>query len=124
VTPPGCDLNDPMSDPSCATMPAPECTDPATGMVARTYVGDHFAKATYTPRLAVALRLAIPLFDHVWLDGLASITFGPFGHSDNFTVATLADGSVPGGGTAEDVALPGESRTAVLLGVGLRVGAP
>ncbi|MEO8705413.1 MAG: hypothetical protein ABI867_35555 [Kofleriaceae bacterium] len=119
MTPPNCD---PM-DPTCDLM-QPTCTDPSTGNAGKTFVGDGLDTATYTPRLAAAVRIVIPLFDHVWLDGLASITFGPFGHSTDFTVAPGADGTVPGGAAADDVAIPGESRRAVVLGIGIRVGSP
>jgi hypothetical protein len=121
--PANCDPTDPTMDPMCVPMPAPGCADPATGMAAA-FVGDRFSRTTYTPRLGGALRLVVPLFDHVWLDGLASITFGPFGHTDDFTVTTLADGTVPGGAPPTEVALPGESRRALVLGIGIRVGAP
>ncbi len=119
--PPMCDPNNP-NDPTtaCDTMAPAQCID-ANG---KTYVGDTFDKTTYTPRIAAALRIAIPLFDHVWLDGLASVTFAPFGHTGSFGVAPNADGTNPGNLPAEDLALPGEARGALHLGVGLRFGAP
>ena len=80
------------------------------------YVGDNLHGVTYTPRLAAAMHLALPLFDRVWLDAIAEITFAPLGHSDVF----------PAHGTGDDAALslPGEPSRAVQLGIGLRVGAP
>ncbi|MGE0870635.1 MAG: hypothetical protein AB7P03_18865 [Kofleriaceae bacterium] len=54
---------------------------------------------SYTPRASFAIRLAAPLFEHVWLDGLAAISFAPF-HIDE------------------------EPARGIQLGVGLRVGVP
>ncbi|MBA2543719.1 MAG: hypothetical protein H0V17_29015, partial [Deltaproteobacteria bacterium] len=68
-TDPNCD---PM-DPTCMPEPA-SCMDP-NGKV---HVGDNFATATFTPRLAASVRIAVPLFDRVWLDGVAGITLAPF----------------------------------------------
>jgi hypothetical protein len=113
--PPMCD----PTDPSCA-MPSPSCVD-ASGAV---HVGDAFSSTTYTPRLAAALRIAVPLFDHVWLDGLASLTFGPFGHVGSFSSPVMPDGTNPGNLPASALALPGEASGAIQLGVGIRIGAP
>lgn len=119
MTPPNCDPTDPMC---VMPEPAPMCepdasgTDPSTGKL---YVGDKFNRATYTPRLSVALRISIPLFQHLWLDGVVSYTLMPLGHGDAFEPAMA-----PAGLTAKDVALPGEPGGGLVLGVGLRLGAP
>jgi len=107
---------DPMTDPNCvmdppATMPC----DPTAGQ----FVGDNFSATTYTPRVSAALRIAIPLFDHVWLDGLAAATVAPFGHSDDY--APAPDGTTMNGA---GFPLPGDPLFGVQLGVGLRLGAP
>jgi hypothetical protein len=105
------------TDPNCMMMPG-QCTgtDPTTGKI---YVGDHLDAVTYTPRFAAALRIAVPLFDHVWLEGLAAATLAPFGHTEPFP-----PGQVPTGlnEPASDFALPGEPVAAFQLGVGVRVG--
>jgi hypothetical protein len=116
MPPPNCD---PM-DPTCMD-PQPTCTDP-NGKI---YVGDNFANATYTPRLAAGVRIAVPLFDHVWLDGLASFAFAPFSHGDPFATTatgTNPDGTVGPGGMSDLFALPGESGFGFQLGLGLRIG--
>lgn len=104
---PGCDPSDPAG---CA--PEPEqplvCAEPATSTSTTT--------VTWTPRAALALRIAIPLFDQVWLDGLASIAFAPLG-------ATAREMSVDANGTYVP-AVAGDPLTAIQLGVGLRVGLP
>jgi hypothetical protein len=87
------------------------------------YAGDELHAVTFTPRIAAALRLAVPLFDHVWLDGLASFTLGPFGHTDPFVPRTT-NTMDPSNPPPEELALPGESSTGIVLGVGLRVGTP
>lgn len=113
---PGCDA----SDPTCV-MPSPVCQPDASGTTpvpGKFYVGDKFSTATYTPRLALAVRVSVSLFRHVWLDGAAAYTLMPFGHGDAFA------GAPPAGLTASDVALPGEPGGGLVLGVGLRVGAP
>lgn len=112
----GC--KDPMCDPNtdptmCPVMPTPCESDPGT-----LYVGDGFSATTYTPRLSIALRVAIPLFDHVWLDGLAAAVAAPLGHSDEY--ATNPDGTTMNAG---QLPLPGDPLLGVQLGVGLRVGA-
>ncbi|HEY5932995.1 MAG TPA: hypothetical protein VIU61_00075 [Kofleriaceae bacterium] len=118
-----CNPGDPM-DPTTGNcpidpnVPPVPCSDPA----GKTFVGDNFATATFTPRLATALRIAIPIFDHVWLDGLASISFAPFGHADPFVRPSGLMN--PDGTTSEQVAIPGEPLTGLHLGVGLRIGAP
>ncbi len=112
--PPNCD---PM-DPSC-TMPPAMCvpTDPGTN-TQKLYVGDNFRATTYTPRISLALRVAVPLFDHVWLDGLAALMFLPGGHGGEFATEGPNNQSTLG-----LTSLPGEPSSGYLLGVGLRVGA-
>ena len=112
-TPPAPDGTGMCPDPTQPNCQPQACIDAAGNKI---YVGDHLQGVTYTPRLAAAMRLALPLFDRVWLDALAEITFAPLGHSDVF----------PAHGTGDDAALslPGEPTRAVQLGVGLRVGAP
>lgn len=113
MPPANCDPADPM----CVT-PPPMCestlTPNASGLV---YVGDGLDETSYTPRLALALRVAVPLFSHVWLEGLASATFAPFGHREDYggTATEFDPGAFP---------IPGEPGRAIQLGVGLRVGAP
>ena len=109
------------SDPSCGGTgppPAPACSDPATSAL---QVGDGLRASSWTPRASAALRVAIPLFDHVWLDGIAAITLAPFGHGDPYLPAPniLPPGVPPGA-----LALPGDPLAMFQLGVGLRVGAP
>ena len=81
------------------------------------YVGDGLDESSFTPRLALALRVAVPLFRHVWLDGLASVTLAPFGHREDYGAPStpMSPGTYP---------IPGEPGRAVQLGIGLRVGAP
>jgi len=118
----GCMVNtppcDPTTDPNCMPMD-PMCTDPATG--GKIYVGDHLHAVSYTPRLAAALRIAVPLFEHVWLEGLASATLAPFGHTAPYLPGSSA-AMLPG--PPEDFALPGEPSGGLQLGIGLRVGGP
>lgn len=111
MPPPNCD---PM-DPTC--VPPPVTCEASPGTNGLVYVGDGLDESSYTPRLNVALRVAVPLFRHVWLDGLASFTFAPFGHREAY------------GGSSTPIdpgtfALPGEPGTGIQLGIGLRVGAP
>jgi len=114
VAPPACD----PTDPTCKPLPPPPCK-PESGTLNQVYVGDNFTSATVTPRAEAALRIAVPLFQHVWLDGTAAITLAPFGHADAYTPTMSPPGTTP-----SDVALPGEPLASFQLGVGLRVGAP
>jgi hypothetical protein len=98
------------------TTPPPPCTDAA----GKYYAGDGLDVATVTPRIAAAVRLAVPLFEHVWLEGIASLTAAPFGHAAPFAATSPDPGTMPG---TVDLSLPGEPWTAIQLGVGLRVGA-
>jgi hypothetical protein len=110
---PSCD----PTDPGCAVPPPPECGEsPAT----KVYVGDGLSAATYTPRFEAALRVALPVFDHVWVEGLASVTFAPFGHSAEFSATSSSKPPI----AASELALPGEPDRAIQLGVALRVGSP
>jgi len=106
---------DPM-DPMCVEPPPATCESTAgpNGLV---YVGDGLDESSFTPRVAFALRVAVPLFRHVWLDGLASITFAPFGHREAYGESPTP--TAPGA-----FAIPGEPGKSVQLGIGLRVGAP
>lgn len=117
-TMPGCD----PADPTCAMPPAPPlCPLDAAGTMpsgAVYYVGDKFSNVTYTPRLALSLRLSFPVFRILWLDAAAAYTLMPLGHADRFV------GTPPAGLGAAEVALPGEPGGGFWLGVGLRVGAP
>ena len=113
MPPPNCDPTDPM----CLTPPATCEAMPDPNASGFAYVGDGLDESSYTPRLALALRVAVPLFSHVWLDGLASATFAPFGHRDDYGGSS----GMPG---TSAFPLPGEPGTGIQLGVGLRVGSP
>jgi len=116
----------PPNDPTCGGAPPSSCID-SSGTGGTGYVGDAFSRTTLTPRIAAAVRLAVPLFDHVWLDGLASVTFAPFGHTGSFAASPVVDPTNPGDVPVTELsllALPGESSGGLLLGVGLRIGAP
>jgi hypothetical protein len=109
-----CIKPDPTCDPIVSPDCPPGCADPTAPPSAQ-----HAER--YTPRLAATLRLALPLFDHVWLDGLASLSVSPFAHADGFA------SDVPSNGPSKGVdvyALPGEPPAVIQLGVGLRIGAP
>ncbi len=113
-TMPGCD---PM-DPTCVPQPQ-MCTD-AAGKV---FVGDSFSTATLSPRLSAGIRLAVPLFAHVWLDGAFSVAASPLSHGDLFAntgkVVSPDGTAVPG---PSEFALRGEPTFGLWLGIGLRVG--
>jgi hypothetical protein len=124
MPPPNCDPTDPM----CVMMPpgepvkcAPDASgvDPGTGMSNTIYVGDGFDTATYTARITFGLRISVPLFRHVWLEGAASYALMPFSHASSFQAE-----KVPTVTTADQVALPGEPSSGWVFGVGLRAGAP
>ncbi len=117
----GCQVNtncDPMNPtPDCMMTDPTKCTmDPVLAPV-----GDNFATSTFTPRISAALRIAIPLFDHVWLDGYAAATAAPFGHDEPYAVEPNPDGTtmMPPG----SYPLPGDPLVSAQLGVGLRLGA-
>jgi len=112
VMDPNCD---PTTDPMCVMPPEPKCEAPG-----QVYVGDNFSTATYTPRVSAALRIAIPLFEHVWLDGLAAATVAPFGHSEDYSPVS-PDGTTMNG---TGFPLPGDPWFGLQLGIGLRLGAP
>lgn len=113
--PVGCD---PTTDGSCPNAPPPQtCTPVSSGPI---YVGDNFHAATITPRAAAALRIEIPVFEHVWLEGLASVTLTAFGHTEDFLPGAMTP---PGTAAPSSITLPGEPLAAFQLGIGLRVGA-
>jgi hypothetical protein len=116
--PPNCDPTDPMCLMSPPT-PSPGCDPNTMNPDGTVNVGDDLAEASYTPRAAVALRIAVPLFRHVWLDGLASFTIAPFAHGESYDSPTSPTMPSP-----ELGALPGEPSSSYQLGVGLRIGAP
>lgn len=98
------------------------CTPDANGMLpgaGKVYVGDHFDAATFTPRVSLALRVAVSLVKYIWLDGFAGIELIPLGHTDPFV-----PGQTKGMITPEDAKLPGEPTYSARLGIGIRVGAP
>ena len=120
MPPPNCDPTDPM----CSMQPEPGglCEPNADGSMTspKVVVGDNFSAATYAPRISLALRIAIPVFEHVWLDGHAGMTYSPFAHGGDFAAGkTMATEVV----SAEQIALPGEPSSGYVLGIGLRVGA-
>jgi hypothetical protein len=96
---------DPSTDATCEV-----CLDAAGNMVAP---GPRRMLTSYRPRTAAALRIALPLFDHVWLDAIASFTWVPSAHTAAFAVDA-----------ASGAGLPGEPATTLQLGIGLRVGVP
>jgi hypothetical protein len=106
---------DPTTDPTCPP-PPPPCTSGTTTTNA-IYVGDHFHTATVSPRAEAGVRVTVPLFPHVWLDGIVGVTLAPFAHTDSYPAQ-----SVPPGVTTDQISLPGEPLAAFQLGVGLRVG--
>ena len=110
---PQCDPTDPNA-PECPPPPAMPC---GTGDGA--FVGDNLRAASITPRGSAALRVEIPLFAHVWLDGVAALGVAPFGHAEPYAAMRGAPGLPPA-----QLALPGDPLTSFQLGIGLRVGAP
>lgn len=100
--------------------PAPPPCDPTTMMCPAAppcdQVGLH--QTSYTPRLTGALRIAVPLADHVWLDGTASVALAPFGHADPFP------GMMPDPSGTSPGMIAGEPDAAAQLSVGVRVGLP
>lgn len=115
-TMPGCD---PM-DPTCVPQPQ-MCTD-AAGKV---LVGDSFSTTTLSPRFSAGVRLAVPLFEHVWLDSAFSVAASPLSHGDRFANTgemVGPDGTVVPG--QSEFSLPGEPTFGMWLFIGLRVGGP
>ncbi|MCX5746275.1 MAG: hypothetical protein NT062_27675 [Proteobacteria bacterium] len=99
---PGCDVTDPTcTDPS----PPPPACGPNGALLPPTTT-----TTSWTPRATAAMRIAIPLFEHVWLDGMATVALAPFGPR----AATMADGMIA----------PADPFATLQLGVGLRVGMP
>jgi hypothetical protein len=99
--------------------PAPPPCDPTMMMCPMVppcdQVGIH--QTTFTPRVTGALRVSLPLVEHVWLDGTASVVLAPFGNADP-TPAPIPDAAGNMG------VIPGEPDAAAQLSVGLRVGMP
>jgi hypothetical protein len=119
----GCGVMAPVcspTDPTCMQPPptTPPCSSPAP---AAPYVGDGYGHATIAPRAAAALRLAIPVFSHVWLDGVVGVMISPV-RSEGQLDAQLVTGPKMMGPIPS--ALPAEPLTSLQLGVGLRIGAP
>jgi hypothetical protein len=114
--PPMCNPNDPTCNPN---MPAPAttCTNPSPTSV---YIGDGFSGASVTPRASVALRVEVPLFDHVWLDGIASAMVAPFGHDGVWASHPVLDPMTMS--LTDPGALPGDPTLSLQVGVGLRIG--
>ncbi len=110
--PPPCD---PTTGP--CPPPPPMCTGD-TATTSAIYVGDHFHAATISPRAEAALRIAVPLLPHVWLDGTAGVTLAPFAHTDPYP----PQGPTPPGVPIDQIVLPGEPLAAFQLGIGVRVG--
>ena len=80
---------------------------------------DHLHATSVTPRAAASVRLAVAIADHLYLDGIATVTLEPFGH-DQYP---LPLGEVPPPGIPpEQLALPGQSIGTFELGLGLRWG--
>lgn len=104
-----CDPTNPM-DPNCIT-PPPKC-DPGQVYVA--------AMTTYAPRISAALRIAIPLAEHVWLDGLAGTTLAPFGNDRAYANLSADGTTMNSNGSSRS---PGDPVLGLQLGIGLRLGA-
>ena len=117
---------DPTTDPNClpdgTSGGSGACTLDANGTGAGSgniYIGDHLDASTFTPRLEAALQLGVPLFAHVWLVGIASVTLAPFGHGPYAAMPAPDSSASP----SDQTTLPGEPTAAFQLGIGLRVGA-
>jgi hypothetical protein len=110
-----CNPMDPMCVPEAGMC---DPNNPGTTMSTKLFVGDNFSATTYTPRIALALRVAVPLFRHVWLDGLAGLTYSPLSHTSAFETPS----SDPALANAA-ISMPGEPSSGYVLGVGIRVGA-
>lgn len=116
------DMCDPQTDPTCNPdgTPQPVCADgTVVDANGNAFVGDGLRATTYAPRASVALRVAVPLFPGVWLDGVAAATAAPFSHRDSFEALDKVMGVAPA-----ELALPGEPLVNVSLGIGLRIEAP
>jgi hypothetical protein len=104
-----------------ACPPAPPC-DPTTMMCPAAPPCDATGVhgITYTPRLAATLHAAVPLFDGVWLEGIASLALAPLSHTDPLSGPLMTDPS----GMTMPGSVPGEPEASLQLGVGVRVGLP
>jgi hypothetical protein len=107
--PPKCNPGDPATG-GCKEPTPPPCTDPNLQPI-----GPAFHTDTWTPRLAASVRVSVPLFEHVWLEGVASGHVAP-GSKGELAGEADASGYMP--------VTPGEPGAWLTLGVGLRVGAP
>jgi len=108
-------------DPGCMEPPLDtECVERDPEHAYTLDLNDHLHAATVTPRAAASVRLAIAIADHLYLDGIAAVTFAPFGHSQPY--GQPAGASAPAGVSPEQIALPGESIGTFELGLGLRWG--
>ena len=118
----GCRIQPPCDPSTAMCMPPPPCGQNDPEIMNAIKIGDGFSRSTITPRASVALRIAIPLFEHVWFDAIGAITMAPFGHTDPYALppGTLLPYPEP----PDQLALPGEPRGAIQVGFGLRVGAP
>ena len=118
----GCRTQPPCDPTTSMCMQPPPCGQNDPEIMNAIKIGDGFSRSTITPRTSAALRIAVPLFEHVWFDAIAAVTVAPFGHTDEYKLppGTPLPYQVP----PEDLALPGEPRGTLQLGFGLRVGAP
>ncbi len=118
------DPTNPGNMPTCDPMD-PTCVPPPQmcANAGKVFVGDQFSTTTWSPRLSAGLRLAVPLFEHVWLDGAFAVAVSPMSHGDAF--ANTGDVVSPDGTVVKglsEFALPGEPTFGMWLGIGLRVG--
>ena len=113
--PASCQDPDHPSGPMCNPRPT-RCVDAGDAV----YVGDGYQTATIAPRAAASIRIEIPIAQHLWLDGGASVVVAPGNHGGAFQAMPV--GAPP---VAQDqLALPGEPFASYQLGIGLRIGAP
>ena len=110
-TPPPVPNCDPSTDPTCPA-PPPSCIGPDGTAGPR----GNETLTTYGPRVEAALRIAIPLFAQVWLDGTAGLSAAPLHHGSTMAPNDPTIGKLP--------PLPGEPLATFQVGVGIRIGAP
>ncbi len=111
--------------PECEDVNEPEC--PPEGIPP---AGDGFAVSSFGARAELGVTLSIPIADRVALDLGVSYQVAPFSHSGVFLPAEPDDSGEPSdpdpdGSEPEPdpgLALPGEPRTLVWWGIGLRIG--
>ncbi len=107
-----CKPPNPTCDPTDPTCPPPptNCVGPdGMALTGQTV-------STIGPRVEAALRIAIPLFERVWLDGSVGLALAPLHHGANSPVDPGTGAGVP--------PMPGEPLTTYQLAVGLRIGLP